>query len=300
MRSALIKLHVSVFLWGFTGVLGKSISLNEGWLVWWRLLITVISLWILFYTQKKITKISFKNFSKIALIGTVLSLHWLCFYGSIKYSNVSIALTCLSTSGLFSAIVEPLFFRRRINGSELLLGLFALIGIALIYFSNLKFSAGIYIGLLASLLTVMVSVMNKKMVSDFEPQTITLYQLTGGFIGLSLLMPFYNYLFPAKEIVPQYWDWLWLLILSWGCTIFTFILYISALKKVSAFTMNLTLTLEPVYGIILAFFIYHENQYFTYTFYIGFSLILFAVFLQMLRIVREQRIAIADVSKYSE
>ncbi len=103
MKNALIRLHTAVFLWGFTGVLGRAISLNEGWLVWWRMFITVISLWILFYFLKIIRKISLKNFLKIASVGTVLSLHWLTFYGSIKYANVSIALTCLSTTGLLSA-----------------------------------------------------------------------------------------------------------------------------------------------------------------------------------------------------
>src|ERR1700754_3745136 len=148
MKNALIRLHIAVFIWGFTGVLGRAISLNEGWLVWWRMLISSISLWVLFYFQKRIKKISFKDFFKIAAIGTLLSLHWLCFYGSIKYANVSIALTCLSTSGLLSAFIEPLFFRRKINMYELVLGLFALGGIALIYATNLSFSAGIYIGLI--------------------------------------------------------------------------------------------------------------------------------------------------------
>ncbi len=295
MKAALIRLHISVFLWGFTGVLGRLITLNEGLLVWWRLCITVVSLWILFIIRKQVNKIAFKDFLKIASIGTILSLHWLCFYGSIKYSNVSIALTCLATSGLFSAVVEPIFFRRRVDFFELLLGLFALVGIAIIYFSNLKFSVGIYIGLLASLLTVLVSVMNKKVVSGYESKTITLYQLTGGFLGLTLLMPFYNYLFPSDNYLPQPLDWLWLFILSWCCTILTFVLYISALRKVSAFTINLTLTLEPVYGILLAFALYHENKYFSYTFYIGFLLILIAVFIQMMRIVQQQRKVVVNM-----
>src|SRR5581483_7978280 len=122
MKSALIRLHTAVFLWGFTGVLGRLISLNEGWLVWWRMLITAVILWIYFFIGKKIQKVSVKDFLKIAAIGTILSIHWLLFYGSIKYSNVSIALTCLATTGLLSAIIEPLFFRRRINSSEILLG----------------------------------------------------------------------------------------------------------------------------------------------------------------------------------
>src|SRR5690242_12948832 len=128
MKSALIRLHAAVFLWGFTGILGRLISLNEGWLVWWRMLIAIVILWILFFFGKKIQKVSIRNFIRIASIGTVLSLHWLLFYGSIKYANVSIALTCLATTGLLSAIVEPLFFGRRINAKELLLGTFALAG----------------------------------------------------------------------------------------------------------------------------------------------------------------------------
>ncbi|GGH57845.1 drug/metabolite transporter (DMT)-like permease [Filimonas zeae] len=286
MKAALIRLHLAIFLWGFTGVLGRLISLNEGWLVWWRLLITVVSLWIYFWWRGEIKRVDVRGFLKIGAIGTILALHWLCFYGSIKYSNVSIALTCLSTSGLLSAIIEPLFFRKRINPGELALGLFALAGIGIIYFSNLHFSAGIYIGLLAAVLTVTVSVLNKKVVTGYEPAAITLYQLTGGFIGLSVLMPVYHLLFPTDAVVPVKWDWLWLLVLSWVCTIFTFFLYIAALKKVSAFTMNLTLTLEPVYGVLLAFMLFQENKTLSMNFYIGFLLILLAVILQMLRIIR--------------
>ncbi|CAN5516622.1 DMT family transporter [soil metagenome] len=288
MKPALIRLHIAVFLWGFTGVLGRLISLNEGWLVWWRMLITAIALWLYFFFSKQIQKVSFRDFLKIASIGTILAMHWLLFYGSIKYSNVSIALTCLATTGLLSAIIEPLFFRKRINTTEILLGTFALAGIVIIYFSNLQFSIGIYIGLLSSLATVVVSVLNKKIVAGYTPQVITLYQLTGGFLGLTVMMPLYNLLLHSGIQIPQQLDWLWLIILAVFCTVFTFILYISALKKLSAFTINLTLTLEPIYGIILAFAVFSENKYLSDYFYIGFALILIAVILQMRRIVKEQ------------
>lgn len=290
MKSALIKLHAAVFLWGFTGILGRLISLNEGLLVWWRLLITAISLWTLFAITGSIRKISWRDFFKISAIGTVLALHWLLFYGSIKYANVSISLTCLSTTGLMSAIIEPLFFRRRINIFEVALGFFALAGIGIIYFSNLQFSVGIFLGLLSALFTVIVSVLNKKIVSGYESKAITLYQLTGGFLGLTILMPLYNFLFPATTLYPLAWDWLWLLILSWCCTILTFILYIGALKKLSAFTINLTLTLEPVYGIILAFAVFHENKTLSSNFYFGFALILIAVLWQMQRLIKQHRL----------
>lgn len=289
MKPALIRLHIAVFLWGFTGVLGRGISLNEGWLVWWRMLIASASLVILFGFQQKLHRIAWKDFFKIAFIGTLLAIHWLLFYGSIKYSNVSIALTCLSTSGLFSALAEPLFFRKRINYFEVLLGLFALAGIAIIYYSNLHFSVGIYVGLLSSLFTVIVSILNKRIVKGYSPETITLYQLPGGFIGLTALMPLYEKLFPSTVHVPQQYDWLWLFILSWLCTILTFFLYIKALQKVSAFTINLTLTLEPVYGIILAFILYQENKMLSDYFYIGFLLILSAVILQMYSLMRSRK-----------
>ena len=139
MKSALIRLHTAVFLWGFTGIFGRLISLNEGWLVWWRMLITAIILWIYFFFSKQIQKVNTKDFFKIAAIGTMLSIHWLLFYGSIKYANVSIALTCLATTGLLSAIIEPLFFRRSISATEISLGMFALTGIVIIYFTNLYF-----------------------------------------------------------------------------------------------------------------------------------------------------------------
>lgn len=289
MKAALIRLHIAVFFWGFTGILGRLISLNEGWLVWWRMLFTAITLWIYFLVSKQIQKVSLKGFLKIASIGTILSMHWLLFYGSIKYSNVSIALTCLATTGLLSAIIEPLFFRKRINIFEIVLGMFALVGIIIIYFSNLQFSVGIYIGLLSSLATVIVSVLNKKIVGGYTPQVITLYQLTGGFLGLTLLMPLYNLLLHSDFQTPQNLDWLWLFILAVFCTVLTFILYIAALKKLSAFTINLTLTLEPIYGIILAFAVFSENKYLSNYFYIGFALIIVAVFLQMRRLVKQKQ-----------
>ena len=225
MKRALIQLHITVFLWGFTGVLGRTISLNEGWLVWWRILITVITMWVLFGAMGKIRKISPKEFLKIGGIGVLLAMHWLCFYGSIKYANVSISLICLSASGFVSAIMEPLFFGKKINLKELLFGLMTIVGIFLIYQTNLHFSTGFYIGILACLLTVTVSILNKKIVDRYEPESFTLYQLSGGFIGLSILMPFYNHAFPATNWMPMGMEWGWLLVLAWLCTILTFLLY---------------------------------------------------------------------------
>ncbi len=286
MKKALLQLHLAVFLWGITGVLGRLITLNETWLVWYRLLITVISLFILFFFFKKIKKLPLRSAIYIGSIGTIQALHWVCFYGSIKYSNITIALTCLSTSALLSSLIEPLLLKKKFEVFEIILGFFAIAGILIIYNTHLNFSLGIIIGLLAALLTVIVSVLNKKMIDQYEAETITLYQLTGGFIGLTFLLPVYYLFFPAVHSHPGPIDWLWLILLSWVCTIFTFFLYINSLKKISAFTMNLTLTLEPVYGIILAFLIFKENRYLSNWFYAGFGLISFAVAIHMWRLLR--------------
>ncbi len=285
MKKALLQLNAAVFLWGFTGVLGRAITLDSVLLVWYRLLITVVTLWILYALLKQIKKVPFKSVLHIGTIGTIQAFHWVCFYGSIKYSNVTIALTCLSTSALLSSIIEPLLLKKRFEPFEILLGLFAIAGILIIYNTHLQFSVGIIVGLIAALLTVLVSVLNKKMIDTYDAKQITLYQLTGGFVGLSLLLPLCNYVLPPKEVYPTTMDWIWLLILSWVCTIFTFFLYIMSLKKISAFTMNLTLTLEPVYGIILAFVIFKENRFLSNWFYLGFALIALAVAVHMLRLI---------------
>ena len=286
MRKALLQLHAAVFLWGFTGVLGRVITLDQTWLVWYRLLITAVSLWVLYFFLKKIRKLPLRSVFFIGCIGLTQALHWVFFYGSIKYANITIALTTLSTSALLASIIEPVFLKKRFDPAEIFLGLFAIAGIVIIYNTHLAFSIGIIIGLLSALLTVIVSVLNKKIVDRYQPEQITLYQLTGGFIGLSLLLPVYQYYFPEKHYIPQAMDWFWLVVLSWVCTIMTFFLYIRSLKKISAFTMNLTLTLEPIYGIILAFVIYHENKNLSRWFYVGFALIALAVAFHMVRLLR--------------
>ncbi|MBX2930578.1 MAG: EamA family transporter [Chitinophagaceae bacterium] len=288
MKSALIKLHASVFLWGFTGVLGKAIQLNEGLLVWYRLLIAVLVLWAIFLYKKPSNKLPLKNIVQLAGIGVILTFHWVFFYGSIKYANVSIALVCLSSAGVFTAILEPLMTGKRINPIEVLLGLIAVAGIYLIFHFDVKFRTGIIIGICATLFSVIFSVFSKKAVATTAPKTMMLYQLTGGFIALTLLMPYYMYLFPSEKLLPSSQDFLWLLILSLVCTIFTMDLSLHALKKISAFTQNLTLNLEPVYGILLAFIIYKENKDLSNTFYIGFALIFSTVAIQMIRVVKHK------------
>lgn len=289
MKQALIKLHAAVFLWGFTGVLGRLISLNEGLLVWYRILITILTLYFLMRAKKQLQSVSAKQRWQLFAIGSLVALHWCFFYGSIKYSNVSIALTCLSSTGLFTALFEPAITGKRIVAIEILLGLVAIAGIYLIFHFDPQYKTGIILGIVSALLSCIFSIFNKSQVSYNSPRIVMLYELTGGFLLLTMLMPFYLYMLPTQHLIPEKMDIVWFLLMSWVCTILAMDLSLQALQKVSAFTQNLTLNLEPVYGIILAFVVYNENKYLSQWFYVGLTLILLAVILQMLRVIATRK-----------
>lgn len=283
MKQALVKLHISVFLAGFTGILGVLIHLNEMTLVWYRIMITVVSLSVLFALTKKSTRIPQKQAIHFFLIGTLIALHWVAFYGSIKLSNVSIGLVCFSSTGLFTALLEPILVTRKLQWVELGLGLLSLLGIYLIFHFDERYQTGIIVGIVSAFLAALFSVLNKKQVADAEPAVMMLYELTGGLVILTLLMPAYAYFFPETSIIPTLSDLGWLLVLSWLCTIVAMQLMLDSLKKVSAFTQNLSLNLEPVYAIIMAFILFDENKYLSSSFYYGVGLIILSVVLQMAR-----------------
>jgi drug/metabolite transporter (DMT)-like permease len=253
------------------------------------MIITVVSLYFLMKKRGEIEKVSRAKKIQLFGIGGLIAMHWVCFYGSIKYSNVSIALTCLSSAGLFTSILEPLMTSKKIQIREVLLGLIGIVGIYLIFHFDPQYKTGIIVGIISTVLSCVFSVFNKKQVADTAPKTMMLYELGGGLIILTLVMPLYLWIFPTQHTTPNINDLIWLLLLSWFCTILAMDLSLQALKKVTAFTQNLTLNLEPVYGIILAFIVYKENKYLSDGFYFGFGLILLAVVLQMLRIVRSTR-----------
>ncbi len=288
MKKALFQLHVAVFLAGFTGLLGALIQLNEGLLVWYRMLLAVVILGIILFFKKELKKISKKDFFKITGVGAIVALHWVSFYGSIKYANVSIALVCFSSIGLFTALLEPLFFKRKIDIVEVLLGLLAIAGIYLIFSFNPGFSTGIILGIISAVLAVLFSILNKQLVARIPVRTLTFFELGGGWLFLTLILPFYLNLFPTSKIFPGYYDWFWLLILAGVCTVWAFRLQLNALKKLSPFTNNLIYNLEPVYGIALAFIFLKENKEFTSEFYVGLAIIIFAVVLQMLRMLQHK------------
>lgn len=284
MKKAFIQLHIAIFLAGFTGVLGRLITLNEGLLVWYRLLISSVSMWILFSLTKKLQKISFRDVLKLSGIGFITALHWIGFYGSIKYANISVGLVCFSSIGFFTALLEPLILRKKINFIEVALGLIVIGGIYIIFHFDPQYKIGIILGVISAVLLAFVMIIIRQFVQRINAETLLTYQLSGGLITLSFFMPFYLNRFPTNYIFPDSKDWLWLLVLAWFCSVWAFQLSVNALKKVSAFTVNLSYNLEPVYGILLAFFVYKENKELTRHFFIGLVLIVLAVGLQMWRL----------------
>ncbi|MDP4254888.1 MAG: EamA family transporter [Bacteroidota bacterium] len=284
MKQAFIKLHIAVLLAGFTGILGKLITLNEGWLVWYRLLLTSLTLWALALLRRQRIRLAVRDVLRIFGIGGIAALHWVAFYGSIKYSNVSVGLICFSAIGFFTALVEPLIFHHRVDWVELLLGLMVIAGIYLIFRVDPHYKTGILIGLVSSLLGSLFPVLNRRVLRSVPPETVTLYELSGGFLWLSALMPLYLHFSPGGRSMPDAKDWLWLLVLSWVCTVLAFSLSMIALRKISAFTVNLSYNLEPVYGIILAFLVFREDRYLNTASYVGLFWILLAIGLQMWRL----------------
>lgn len=289
MKKAFLQLHIAVFLAGFTGLLGRLITLNEGMIVWYRLLLTAATMWILFGLMKKLHRITFIDILKITAVGFIATMHWLTFYGSIKYSNISVALVCFSAIGFFTALFEPLILKKRINLLELLLGLITLLGIYIIFHFDAQYKTGIIIGIISAMLASLFPIYNREFLKRINVETMLAWQQTGGFLVLSVLLPFYLQKFPTNSFIPGLENLGWLLILSWVCSVIAFQLSSNALKKLSAFTVNLTYNLEPVYGIILAFIVYKENQFLSKWFFVGFGIIAVALTIHIILLAKMER-----------
>jgi drug/metabolite transporter (DMT)-like permease len=284
MRKAFLQLHIAVLFAGFTAILGKLINLNEGMIVWYRMLVSAITLFIILLFQKQTLRLSLKKTCILFGVGAIIALHWVTFYGSIKYSNVSVSVTCLSAIGFFTSFLEPLITRKKIDAKEVLLGIMTIAGIYLIFNFYPEYKVGIIFGITSAMLACLFPIFNKKILKSVSPKVIALYEMSGGFLALCFILPLYFQYFPARYYLATLSDWMWLLVLAWICTVFAFILSLNALTKISAFTANLSFNLEPVYSIILAFIIFKENKFLGPGFYLGFGLILLAITLQMRRV----------------
>ncbi len=275
-----LLLHIAVLLAGFTGILGKLITFNEGLLVWYRVFFASILLFTILKLFVKNNPIPFREQWRIVKVGLLITLHWVFFFGSIKYSNVSIGVICYCMTGFFTSLFKPLIDRKRIRLSEMLLSAISVFGVSLIFHFDTEYRTGIALGVISSALAALYTIYNARLVKVHNNLTINFYQMLGGTIGLGFLLPFYLHYFPVERIVPSLHDTFYLLLLSLFCTVGLYVALVEALRKVPVFTVNLSFNLEPIYSILLAFLIFNESKEVNFAFYIGLAIIIFSVVLQ--------------------
>ncbi len=271
-----IHLHVIVFIWGFTAVLGKLISLEALDLVWYRMFFAVVIMAGVVLISKEKIKVPLRVLAGFIIAGIIIALHWFTFYQAIKVSNVSITLACLSTGAFFASILEPIFYKRKVIWYEVLFGLIVIFGLGIIFKVETEYTTGIYLAVTSAFLSALFSVINGKYAKEYNPNVISIYELGSGVIFIS------TYLFFAGSFTPAFFaislnDLLWLLILSSICTAYAFSASIKVMKFLSPFTVMLTINLEPIYGIVLVLLIFPENEKMSPMFYLGALIILATV-----------------------
>ena len=271
-KTSTFRLHLIVFLWGFTAILGKLIHANAEVLVFFRMLFASVFLYLFIRIIKKDSiKVSKKLLLKLVGIGSLIAFHWLFFFSSIKVSNVSIALSCLGTSTLFAALLEPLIFKRKIDLSEIVMGIVIVICISLIFKVEFQYKLGIIYGLICALLGTIFSVFNGKLYGKTSSGNIIFYEIFGGWLVISLYYVFSGQISQIGEI--SYRDLALLTLLASVFTAYPMFESVNLMKYISPFTLILTVNLEPIYGIILAFFIFGESEKMSAVFY-GASLVM--------------------------
>lgn len=287
VRKAFFQLHLSVVLAGFTGLFGKLVTLNETTLVWYRIFFTALILIV--FTG--LPRVSCKKLLQIAGCGTLLGLHWLLFYASIKASNVSIGVVCFASMCFFTSIFEPLIFHKKFSWVEMLLALITVAGLVCIFSFDSRYRLGIIIGILSAAVCSLYAITCKRVSPGVKARTMLLYQMLGGLIGVSIIIPFYLMLYPSSQpvcVIPEGANLWWLLSLALFCTAGLYLLQIIVLRTLSAFTVNLTYNLEPCYTILIAFLAFGEARELNASFYVGIAMVILSVVLQTLRSLKKK------------
>ena len=289
MKKDYLLLHLSVFIAGFTGVLGRLITLDSAILVWWRMAAAALIMWLFLAITKQLNNYKLNNLLPMGGVGLLLALHWVFFYASIKASNVSIGVVCFSLVGFFTALFEPIINKHKFSGREFLFSLLTILGIYLIFQFDSRYRLGIIFGVVSSALYALFAIANQRVGKHYEPKNMLLWEMVGGLIGLTCLLPLYNAFIPLGRLYPVGLDYPYLAFMVVVCTIGLCLLQIIVLQKISAFTVNLTYNLEPVYSIILSMFIFSEYKELNYSFVIGIVLIILSVVLQTVFSIKEKR-----------
>ncbi|MBA4057057.1 MAG: EamA family transporter [Marivirga sp.] len=276
------KLHFIVFLWGFSAILGKLVSIPAVEMVLYRSLLAAIGMAIVILATRGNFRVAQPEIIKLTLIGFIVALHWVAFFGSARVSNVSVSLVGFATNSLWAALLEPWFNRSRVKKFELLLGLVVLFGLYIIFSFDFQYKLGLLFGIVAGFTSALFSVFNSRLVRTIPAFTITLYEMIGAFLGLCLFLPVYKITWAENELLrlaPAPMDWVYIGILALVCSVYAYSTAVELMKKISVFLLQLSLNLEPVYGIIMAVIIFGDEEKMGLNFYIGTSIILMAVLL---------------------
>ena len=282
----LILLHLAVFLAGWTGIFGRLISLGGLPLVWYRMAISVVTLVLALVGLRKFHIPRGGDWARIGACGFILAIHWVAFYASIQASNVSVGVACIATTSFFTALLNVLFNRKEASWKEFAISFISIVGVMLIFSLDVRYRLGIALGLLCAFAYAVFSMLHIRTAKKTgeDSATMLLFELVGGFLFLTVCLPLFLRLIPSGSIVPTRADVVWLLILGSVLTILPFLLQLHALRRLSAFTVNLAYNLEPVYSIAFAAVIFGELRELNWSFWLGITLIIISVAIQTMRV----------------
>ena len=274
-----LKLHFVVFLWGFSAILGKLVSIPAVEMVWYRSVFAAVGMGAVIYFTRGTFTVSRADLVKLFCIGAIVSIHWIAFFGSARVSNVSVSLVGFATNSLWAALLEPWLNKTKVKKYELLLGLVVIAGLYIIFSFDFQYKLGLLIGIFAGFTSALFSVFNSKMVKRVSARTITFYEMTGAFVVTGLFLPFFQFSGENLRLplLPPAMDFVYIIILAGVCSVYAYTVAVELMKRVSVFMIQLTLNLEPVYGIIMAVIIFGQQEKMNLNFYAGTLVILGAV-----------------------
>ena len=273
------KLHLSVLIWGFTAILGLLITIPSVEIVFYRTAIAALGLGVLLYLKKTPVKIGGKEMLKVGGTGLIIAAHWILFFAAARVSTASVCLAGMATCTLWTSFLETMLNRTKVKGFEVFLGLTVIGGLYIIFRFEFNHALGLSMAIASAFLSALFSVINGKIVKKHDPYVITYYEMIGACLGTAAFFPLYIAFFQPEglQLIPTSMDWLWLSILALVCTIYPFSVTVEIMKRISAYVINLTINLEPVYGIILAVLVFGEKEKMETGFYIGTLVILLSV-----------------------
>ncbi len=274
------KLHLIVFIWGFTAILGLLISIYAVEMVFYRTLIAAIGTAALLLLRRKSFRLESIDYLKVTSTGALIAAHWILFFLSARISNASVSLVGFSTVALWTSFIDPIINNKKIRVYEVLLGLLVLLGLYVIFRNEVDHTLGLIVGILSALFAALFSVINSRFTKRMDPYQITFYEMTGAWLSILIFLPIYSQLIiPSSTLTltPSLSDWFYLSVLGVVCTVFAFSMWVDLLKRVTVFAANLSINLEPIYGIILALLFFPETEKMRPGFYLGSMIIIASV-----------------------